>query len=317
MRVGIVGLGFMGATHVNSFSKLAGVQLAAICTRDARAASGDLRHIRGNLNRDAGVHDFSAVRNFEDWRDLMSDPTLDAVDICLPTDLHAPASIAALRAAKHVLCEKPMALGFAECEQMIAAAKEQNRVLMIGHVLRFWPEYLYLEKFVQERPYGAIKSAKFSRSTGLPDWSRWLPDEARSGGPILDLLIHDIDQILLLFGPPDVTKKHPSNPGWLNATLVYPDGLEVTLEGGWFAAGTPFSSSFEVQAEQTTLALTPEGLKLSENGQAELVKPEGGDAYGTEIAYFVDCCRKNASPERCLPQDSAKAVQLALLLKQQ
>jgi hypothetical protein len=84
-----------------------------------------------------------------------------------------------------------------------------------------------------------------------------------------------------------------------------------------FDEETPFSSSFEVEAERATLALTPEGLKLCKDGQVELIEPEGADAYDAEVAYFVECCRKNTAPERCLPQDSAKAVQLALLLKQQ
>ena len=306
MKIGVIGLGFMGATHVDAFSKIDGVQVAAVCTRDARAAAGDFRHIGGNLGRNAGVHDFSQVRNYEDWRELISDPSLDAIDICLPTDLHAPVSVMALQTGKHVLCEKPMALNFADCEGMIAAAREANRVLMIGHVLRFWPEYLYLQKFVQGGQYGPIQSATFSRATGLPDWSRWLPNESKSGGAVLDLLIHDIDQALHLFGAP---------PRISGRTLHYPKGLDVNIEGGWLPPGTPFSSGFRVKTEKAELALTPEGLILNHDGQQQKIDVAGPDAYQAELAYFVDCCLRNAQPEQCPPQESAEAVKIALQLK--
>ncbi|HZQ51905.1 MAG TPA: Gfo/Idh/MocA family oxidoreductase [Bryobacteraceae bacterium] len=306
MKIGVIGLGFMGATHVDAFSKLDGVQVSAVCTRDARAAAGDFRHIGGNLGRNAGVHDFSQVRNHQDWRELVSDPSLDAVDICLPTDLHAPVSVLALQAGKHVLCEKPMALNFADCEGMIAAAREAHRVLMIGHVLRFWPEYLYLQKFVRDAQYGPIQSATFSRSTGLPDWSRWLPNESKSGGAVLDLLIHDIDQALHLFGTPQTVA---------GRTLHYSRGLEVNIEGGWLAPGTPFSSGFRVKAEKAELALTPEGLMLRQDGHQQKLDVSGRDAYEAELAYFADCCRKNAQPEQCPPRESAEAVKIALQLK--
>ena len=149
VKIGIAGLGFMGATHLNAYSKIPDVKIAAVYSNNERALSGDLTQIGGNLNRNYGVHDFFAVRKYREWRDLIEDPRVDAIDICLPTDLHASVAIAALEADKHVLCEKPMALSAEDCDRMIAAAEKRNRVLMIGQVLRFWPEYRYLEHFVK------------------------------------------------------------------------------------------------------------------------------------------------------------------------
>ena len=318
VKIGIIGLGFMGSTHLDAFSKMEGVEVAAVCTHNPQAFSGAFRHSGGNLNRETAVHDFSALHKCSDWRELVADADLDAVDICLPTDLHASVAIAALKAGKHVVCEKPLALTAPDCDSMIAEAKKHNRVLMAGQVLRFWPEYMYLERFVKSREYGAIRSATFVRRCGLPDWSRWLPDETRSGGAVLDLLIHDIDQALWLFGAPDrVAAKGLGSEDAISATLIYPNGPEVRIQGGWFAPGTALSMTFQARAERAELELTPEGLYLSDQaGERKKVAATGGDAYESELGYFVECCRTNTRPERCLPEDSCRAVKLALLLKQ-
>ncbi|MFL6352769.1 MAG: Gfo/Idh/MocA family protein [Bryobacteraceae bacterium] len=318
MRIGIIGLGFMGGTHLDAFSKMEGVEVAAVCTANPQAFSGAFRPTGGNLNRETAVHDFSAVHKCSDWRELVADADLDAVDICLPTDLHASVAIAALQDGKHVLCEKPLALTGADCDSITAEAKKQNRVLMAGQVLRFWPEYMYLERFVKSREYGGIRSATFVRRCGLPDWSRWLPDENRSGGAVLDLLIHDIDQALWVFGTPDrIAAKRLGSDDAIAATLIYPGGPEVRIQGGWFAPGSALSMTFQARAERAELEFTPQGLYLSNQaGQRKPIPATGDDAYAAELAYFVQCCRTNTQPERCMPHDSCRAVKLALLLKQ-
>jgi predicted dehydrogenase len=188
-----------------------------------------------------------------------------------------------------------MALTAEECDQMISASREADRVLMVGQVLRFWPEYLHLEDFVKSGKHGKVIAATFVRRCGLPDWSKWLPDEKRSGGALLDLLVHDIDQALFLFGvPAKVTAKSLGGPDSVSASLIYPGGPEVRIQGGWFAPETEFSMSFQVRAERGELLLNAGGLRMND----------------------VQCCRSNKQPERCLPQDSAKAVKLALALKE-
>ena len=201
---------------------------------------------------------------------------------------------------------------------MIAEAEEHHRVLMAAQVLRFWPAYMRLEQFVKSREYGAILSAIFIRRCGLPDWSRWLIDDSRSGGALLDLLIHDIDQALWLFGYPDrIAAKSLGPVDTTAATLIYRSGPEVRIQGGWFAAGTPLSMTFQVRAERAEIELTPQGLYLSNQaGERKLLDLDAADPYETELAYFVECCRDNRKPERCMPQDSARAVKLALLMKQ-
>jgi Predicted dehydrogenases and related proteins len=318
VKIGILGLGFMGATHIGAFSKLPGVEVAAVSSGNALALSGDLSQTGGNLGREGGKYDFSNVRKYTDWRDLVADPDLDAVDICLPTDLHAPAAVAALQTGKHVYCEKPMGLTADECDHMISQARQHNRILMVGQVLRFWPAYLYLKQFISGGEYGRIQTATFVRRSGIPDWSKWLTDNSRSGGAILDMLVHDLDQILWLFGAPKrVAGKSMGEIDTVSATFLYPNGPEVRVQGGWFAAGTPFAMGFHVRAERAELELTPEGLRLNDAaGNTTTVKSEGQDGYEAEAAYFVQCCETNTQPDRCPPEESAKAVKLALLLNQ-
>jgi predicted dehydrogenase len=319
VKVGIAGLGFMGITHASALSKLAGVQLGAICSNSDKVLVGDFSGVGGNLDRGPVHLDLSNVNKYKNWRDMLADPSIDAVDLCLPTDLHCEIATAALQAGKHVLCEKPMALTPDDCRSMLQAAAKSKRVLMIAQVLRFWPEYQVLRQFITEGKYGRILSATFVRRAGLPNWSQWLTNELRSGGAVLDLLVHDIDQILLNFGLPErVAAKSIGEPDTLSATFLYPKGgPEVRLQGGWFPTGTAFSMSFQVRAERAEMELTADGLLLSDvKGTRTKVEVPALDAYEAELQYFFECCRTGQAPALCMPEESANAVNVALLLKQ-
>jgi predicted dehydrogenase len=317
VKIGIAGLGFMGATHVAAIQKIPGLELAAVCTTNERALSGDLTEVGGNLDLAPAKYDFSALHKCREWRDLVADAELDAVDICLPTDLHTEVAIAALERGKHVLCEKPMALNRADCDRMIAAAKSAGRVLMIGQVLRFWPEYEVLRDAVREKRYGAVRQVEFRRSAGLPDWSRWLPQEARSGGAVVDLLVHDIDQAVALFGmPKTVSAKSLGAEDTIDAALDYGEGgPPVRIKGGWLPVGTPFSMGFRLEAERGTLELGGDGLFLEDEAGRRAMEAPKGDGYRNELAYFAECCSRGLRPERCPPEESAAGIALALLLK--
>jgi len=318
VNIGIIGFGFMGVTHMVGYAKIPGVEVTAVCTENPAVLAGDLSKIGGNIEFDASVVNLSAAKKYTYWRDLVADSTIDAVDICLPTDLHSEVSIAALKAGKHVLCEKPMALTEADCDLMIDAAYQSKRVLMIGQVLRFWPEYMALQEFGASKKAGAIRSATFVRQCGLPTWSKWLPVEARSGGAALDLLVHDIDQALLLCGMPDrVSAKKLGDGDGVMATLIYPGGPEVRIQGGWFQPGTPLKMSFQVIAERGQVELSPEGLFFTDpTGHRIKFEAVGPDGYQMEVTYFVDCCRNQTEPVLCPPRASAQAVQVALRIKQ-
>src|SRR5688500_8200090 len=131
VRIGIVGLGFMAATHIRAYQKVAAAEIAALCSPSGRHLDGDFTTVAGNINTGdplkLDVSNIKCLRNFEE---MIAMPDLDLIDICTPTASHPALAIAALKAGKHVLCEKPMARTSAAAKEMVAAAKAAGRILM-------------------------------------------------------------------------------------------------------------------------------------------------------------------------------------------
>jgi predicted dehydrogenase len=313
MNLALLGYGFMGGAHLAAMQRIAGVEVKAVSSRTRPSADGPAR---GNMDLQSGPLP-DAVAWHADWRSIIEDPEIDVVDVCLPTDLHREVVLGALAAGKHVLCEKPMALNIADCAELVAAAKASGRVFMVAQVLRFMYPYRYAARFLHDVGRDNIVRCVLRRSTGYPQWGSWLIQEERSGGAILDLLSHDLDQALNLFGKPRSVRAHSLGPvDTMRGTLRYDDGLEVEVEGGWFPSDAPFSASFEIQAKDTLLTFRDNVLSRKEGGrEAHAIEIPEHDPYFDEIAYFIDCCRRNAAPTLCLPTESAQAVELSLQLK--
>ncbi len=278
VRVGLLGLGFMGRRHLEAYAAL---PEAEVFTR----THPRFAHI--------GVGDDSRLA-----REMIEDPTLDAIDICLPTFRHAGMAIAALEAGKTVLCEKPMALSLAECSGMLQAAERSAGSLMIAHVLRFWPAYRRLGDFVRSAERGAVRRAIFRRSSAYPAWGPWLRNREFSGGAVLDLLVHDFDQALALFGPPRfVTASRLAGGDAIRCLLEYEGGAQVEIEGGWFEGEAPFSMSFRVTAAEGELVFEEDRLRVI-GGQtaAEEMELSAEDPYTAQLRYFLACCPGGRAP---------------------
>ena len=312
MKLALLGYGFMGGAHLAAMQRIDGVQVVSVSTRTRPAADGPAR---GNLALESGPLPDS-VAWMPDWQEVLADPKIDAVDVCLPTDLHREVVLAAFAAGKHVLCEKPMALNTPDCDAMMAAAEAAGRTFMVGQVLRFMYPYRYAAEFVHGSR-APVTRCVLRRKTGYPQWGGWLTDEARSGGAILDLLSHDLDQALSLFGDPETV--HAASRGPVDTaiiTLRYATGLEVYVEGGWYEPETLFSASFEMDADDASLRFENGVLRqIDAAGQDEIREIPPHDPYFDELAYFVACCRRNAPPDLCPPAASAATVRLSNLLK--
>src|SRR5579885_2334596 len=198
LRLAVLGLGFMGSTHVKALEKAPRAKLAAVFSKNEKRLSGDLTDVRGNLGGPGEKMDFSHIARYRELDLLLADPTIDAVDICLPTDLHEPVAVAALRAGKHVLVEKPLALDGAAAKRILAEAERSGRILMVAHVLRFLPQYAALRDAIRGNP-GCVRMAEFRRRCATPEWGGWLVQPSKSGGGVFDLLIHDVDMCIHLF----------------------------------------------------------------------------------------------------------------------
>ena len=300
MRLAVVGLGFMGGVHLKAIASVPSIELAAVVTGRPTEVS---------------------AKRYAKLEDALADPEIDAVDLCLPTDLHESATIAALRAGKHVLVEKPMALTFESCQRMMDAAESSGRILMVAHVLRFFPAYRALQNAVDRGELGPIRSAQFRRRCAQPGWSDWITDKSRSGGGAFDLLIHDIDMALRLFGPPESIsaigyEDASAGVDTISARLFY-DGMTVEISGGWIFPGAfPFAMEFTVVGASGVFEFNSESRPLKRYGGGEEVALEPADGYAAEISYFADCCRSGKQPDLCTPASSAESIRLALAMFQ-
>jgi predicted dehydrogenase len=323
MRVAVAGLGFMGSTHIRALQSIPDAELVAVCSNDEKKLAGDLSGVQGNLGGSGERLDFSGVAKYRDLRQMLEDSRVDAVDLCLPTHMHAPAAIQAFEAGKHVLVEKPMALDAASARRMIAEAKKHHRVLMVAQVLRFFPMYRVLQGLLQRASMGTMRSAIFRRRCAAPAWSAWLADPEQSGGGVFDLLIHDVDMCLHLFGAPEAISATgyealTSGIDVIAAILHYSGQRTGVIAGGWHHPKSyPFSMGYTVVSDGGTVeysSLNSPPALYSSDGEREALLMEETDGYRAEIEYFLDCCRRNASPELCKPEDSANAVALTRLM---
>ncbi|MCX5685288.1 MAG: Gfo/Idh/MocA family oxidoreductase [Planctomycetota bacterium] len=321
VRVGLVGLGMMGTTHFKSYQEIPGAEVVAVCDVEGRKLSGDWSKAAGNIDTGAAKQvDLSRLRTYGDFAAILADPEIDLIDLCVPTHQHAEKTLQALAAGRHVFCEKPMALESKLARRMIRAAEKAGRLLAIGHVLRFWPEYLLMKELIDSGRYGRVRSAFFSRLSPRPQWSwsNWLQDAGRSGAAALDLHIHDTDTVQWFFGRPAKVASAGTFEGGGIAHIVtdyrYDGGPLVVAEGGWSCpANFPFRMEarilFETAAlEFSTLRSPTVTIYDDKAGTVEHPPIPAGFGYTEELRYFVGCVATGTPPARLAPADSAAAV---------
>jgi predicted dehydrogenase len=319
LRVAVAGLGFMGATHARAWMEIPEASLAAVISHDDRKLAGDVTSVGGNLGLAIEPLDFSRARKYHTLDEALKDPEIDAIDICLPTDRHAGAALAALAAGKHVLVEKPLALGVEDCGRLLEEAKRAGRLLMAGQVLRFLPAWMLLADLVRES--GPVRSALFRRRCAAPGWSPWLSDPARSGGGVFDLLIHDVDFCISLWGTPQTVRATGYEDlargiDVIHAELGYPGLGPVIVTGGWHHPKSyPFSMQFTVVTDGATVEWSSgdEQLRVYRGtGEMETRELDAGDPFARELRYFASCALAGERPELCPPEQSAAAVEVML-----
>ncbi len=320
IRIGIVGLGFMGKMHYEVYRRLRNARVVAICDVDPRKRSGDWSAIGGNIGEtEAAKTDLSGIGATARLSDLLGDDAIDVIDITTPTDLHAEMAIAALRAGKHVICEKPMARTSADAKKMVAAARKAKGKLFVGHCIRFWGEYARARRIVRSRRYGKVISAIFQRISPLPRWGHrnWLLKPARSGLAAMDLHIHDADYVLYLFGRPKAVRSAGAGfkGGRLDhivTTYEYPGGAVVMAEGAWeYPAAFPFAMSFRIAMEKAALCFDAAGLVLYPlKGRPRPIPVRGADGYVNELKHFLACIQANRSSDVVTPRSALQSVQL-------
>ena len=306
LKVALVGVGGISGAHIPAWKNLEGVELVALC--DIRPEQMDR---------------YEDIRKYTDFDEMLEKESLDILDICLPTYLHADFSVKAMEKGINVICEKPISLNREDVRRVYDAAKRNNVKFMVAQVLRFWREYEYIKNIFESGRYGKLLSGSMTRLGTYPAWSwdGWMMDEKRSGFVPYDLHIHDIDFMVYAFGKPNKATSYRSKrpeQDYINAVYEF-DGFFITSEASWYASPYPFSAKFRFQFENAVIANEGQGLKIYERGGGVLDLNEAAtgdtgeinlpksDAYANEIIYFTECVKNNIEPDRVKP-DELEAV---------
>jgi len=291
LRVGVIGLN-MGQAHAETYKKLPNAELVAVCDKD----KGWMEHCQAK---------WEVPNGFDDYNEMVKMDSLDAVSIALPTFLHLPVALAALKSGKHVLMEKPMAMNVAECEEMTAAAKDAGKTLMISLNQRFDPDVQFLKRYITEghlgeiyfartlwrRPLGGLPSPAIDRVTGKYAGRNWFNEAAKGGGALRDLGAHVIDVALWLMGHPELKAAHGHAynkflPEHLAGTGQVGDADDHSVGFAQFANGASLQieCSFGQHIDHDELITEVFGTKggaLRWSGKPPKIYSQTGGAYST------------------------------------
>jgi predicted dehydrogenase len=285
LKVAVCGLGFMGRTHLAAYAaaRAAGCsnRLVAVADSSPERRAGRLG-AGGNLKtgEERAAFDPAEVRGYADPEQLARDPEVELVSLCTPTPTHLPLAELFLRAGKHVLVEKPVALEARRIEALAEVARRSGRLCMPAHCMRFWPGWSELRAAIAAGRLGRLRSATFRRLASRPDWSPgFYGDAAQTGGALFDLHVHDADFVRWCLGEPRGVVAHGSRDHLL--ALYRFDGLPlVAAEGGW---DLPPSHRFEMAYEVV--------------GERQTWRYELG-AAGPELEIFDAAAASDAAPQR-------------------
>lgn len=306
LGVGVIGLGFMGRTHVEAYAAAhaAGLpnRLVAVADGDAARRAGE-RTSAGNLGStgEGRLFDPDATRGYASAEELLADDEVELVSVCTPTDTHVELALRALAAGKHVLVEKPVALAAAEVARLRDAARDAlhdaGTLCMPAMCMRFWPGWTWLKRTIDAGTYGPMRTASFRRLGSRPAWSPFYADVARSGGALFDLHVHDVDFAHWCFGAPSSVDARGSLEHVVAEYRYDGRGPElVTAEGGWCREpDEPFVMTYEVRFERATarfeLGADPP-LTVESGGRVEPVPLEAGDGWHGEVRHLLAAIRE-------------------------
>ncbi|RRD94185.1 gfo/Idh/MocA family oxidoreductase [Clostridiales bacterium COT073_COT-073] len=304
IKVAIIGAGFMGGVHANAYSQMDSgkVKVMAICDKNQEAGE-----------KFAQTY---GCRYFNDFDAMINEIEIDLVDICLPTFLHEEYVIRAAQNKKNIFCEKPVTLDTAKLERMMAEVEKNDVMMMVGQVLRFWPEYVKAKELIEKKDLGEINYVFAARLSEHPKWSEWYCRPENSGGGVLDLHLHDIDFLCWLFGEVKsvyATGKQNKIGSWnfVSTILEFVNGVSATIQGVMeMTDGYPFTMDLKIAGTKKTyeyvmkagnnleeIGKSKRDAYLYENGIAHKLQIEEKDAYQLELEHFIDCLIQEKNSE--------------------
>ena len=253
------------------------------------------------------------------------------IDICTPTDSHREYAVQAASAGCQVVCEKPIALTLEDGAVMIRACQAAGVHLFVAQVARFYPEYQAAQRILASGEIGDLRVLRLKSVSAPPDKSgdNWYLDPLRSGGLLLDLMIHDFDYALWLGGPVSrvcARTVQPEMPGWGGdyalVTLRFASGALGQLEGGWVYPPGVFRSGVDVAGSAGLVEYHSDQAQTLHRLTVQPSEPEGGgvalplpvsaaDPFTRQCRHILDVLA-GKSTSQLMPQDALAALELAL-----
>jgi predicted dehydrogenase len=316
--VGVIGVGFMGRTHLGSYAAHDGCAVRMLLDPAQRAPAA------GNLITGGGGVDglLATLPRASRLDELLGRPDIELVSICTPTDTHVELVRAAIHAGKHVLVEKPTALDARTIDALDGEARAAGVLAMPAHCMRFWPAWTWMADAVRSARFGRPLRASFRRLGARPSWSQdFYLDVARSGGAVVDLHIHDADFVRFAFGEPTEVESRGSR---MHVETGYrfgsgPNaGLVVEAEGGWMDdPNFPFMMVASIECERAfidfRLGREHELVVIEDGAQRAIAAGSDyplGTGYDHEIAAMVDAIRAGATQAPVTLADAAATQRL-------
>lgn len=305
----------MGSTHLQAWAQTPAA-IAGIVSAD-----------REQADRAAAQYGSTVYSSLSDLL-----PHVDVVDICTPTYLHREMVEQAAAAGKHIICEKPLALSLADTQAMLNACQIAGVKLLVAHVVRFFPEYATAKAIVDRGEIGRVGVVRLSRASFKPASKNphsWFHDLSKSGGMMMDLMIHDFDYARWVAGEVEsvfaknIASRFSDVPGdHAFAILRHTSGALSHVEGGWSYPAPLFRTALEIAGqegliEHPTGSSVPLGVYLRqvETPDVEIAVPASPlaeDPYTTQIRHFYDVLTGATAQSRVTAEDGAAAVKIAL-----
>jgi predicted dehydrogenase len=312
VNIGVVGLGFMGVRHLSCFKQLGNVKIGGVADK-----------VKGQ--REEISRKFSC-KSYEDSYQLIAQGNVDVIDICTPTYLHKELAIAAAEEGKNIICEKPIARTLEDAKEMAQVAEKNKVKFFVGHVVRFFPEYAKIRECIKAGEVGTPRVIRMFRGGASPvSGAKWYSDLEKSGGVLVDMLIHDFDWLRWTIGEVKsvYTQGLSLEKGDKDLALVnvkFKSGVLAHVEGSWaHPPDFPFTTKVEVAGTKgliwhdssesvplkTFTEKTKEGrIKVPES-------PLARNPWYLELEHFINCIKKDEEPLLTV-EDAIEALKISL-----
>ncbi len=317
VRIGVIGAGgIANGAHLPGYSKIPDIcEVVALCDIDPAALKNtsekypDIKHL------------------FDDHRKMLEMPEIDAVSVCTPNYAHFETTVNSLKAGKHVLCEKPIAMNAVEAAEMVSVARKNGKILQIGYNSRFQPSNQALKRFIEAGELGDIYYARAQalRVRGIPGWGVFIDKEKQGGGPLIDIGVHILDLTLWMMGHPKPVAasgityqkfgKRPDVVGFMgqwdhtkftvedfaSALIRFENGATIVLEASFVAnlrqeAHNLTLLGTEGGAETNPFSITQERHKSVFTYEPKIPGGNNINTHHAEMKAFAECVRDGKEP---------------------